>query len=221
MFDDRGMSVTDLQAQVHQMQGTPGARQRLETLPALADLVPGGLSTGTAYSVSGSTMLALALLAGPSGAGRWCGVVGVPELGAEAAAAAGVGLARTILVPDPGDRWLAVTSTLADVVAVLVVRPATTVHDAEASRLAARLRQRGTTLIALGDWPRAEARLRVDDSTWVGLGEGHGHLRGRQVTVAVTGRSGRGHSSRLWLPSPDQRIQGLEPDVDQPREMAG
>ncbi|MGH3322768.1 MAG: hypothetical protein ACRDN9_21835 [Streptosporangiaceae bacterium] len=205
------MAIAELQARVHRMQGTRAGRRPLETLPALAGLVPGGLSAGAAYSVTGSATLAMALMAGPSAAGQWCGVVGVPEFGAEAAAATGVELARTILVPDPGDAWLGVTSTLVDVLSVIVVRPATRVYDAEASRLAARLRQRGTTLVALGDWPRAEARLAVTDSTWVGVGDGHGHLRGRQVTVGVTGRSGRPHRSRLWLPAPDAQIRAVEP----------
>lgn len=205
------MAIAELQARVHQMQGTHAVRQPLEILPALADLVPGGLSAGAAYSVTGSSALAMALMAGPSAAGRWCGVVGLPSFGAEAAASAGVDLTRTILVPAPGDRWLTVTSTLADVLSVIVVRPTARVYDAEASRLAARLRGRGTTLIALGDWPRAEARLTVTDSTWFGVQDGHGHLRGRQVTVGVTGRSGRPHRTRLWLPAPDQQIRAVEP----------
>ena len=63
--------------------------------------------TGGSYTVD-SASLALALLAGPSAAGGWCGVVGVGDFGVEAAQALGVDLDRTVLVPDPGDQWLEV-----------------------------------------------------------------------------------------------------------------
>ncbi|MGH9177562.1 MAG: hypothetical protein ACRD0N_03275, partial [Acidimicrobiales bacterium] len=54
--------------------------------PALAGLLPGGgLRRGSTVAVAGSTSLALALVAGPSGAGSWCAAVGVPSLGLVAA----------------------------------------------------------------------------------------------------------------------------------------
>lgn len=198
------MAVAELQARVQQIQGPRTVRTPLPMVPALADLVPGGLRSGGAYSVIGSTSLAMSLLAGPSAAGSWCGVVGLPTFGAEAAAGVGVDLARTILVPDPGEQWLSVTSTLVDVLPVVVLRPPSRVYDAEASRLTARLRQRGATLITLHDqvadaWPRTEARLEVVDSSWAGLGAGHGHLQARRITVSATGRWGRPQLTRLWL----------------------
>ena len=56
--------------------------------------------------------LALALMAGPSRAGSWCAVVGVTDFGVEAASALGVDLARTVVVPEPGEQWLEVTAAL-------------------------------------------------------------------------------------------------------------
>src|SRR6187455_963660 len=93
----------------------------LETHPALAGLVQ--LRAGASYSVDSAT-LALALMAGPSRAGGWCAVVGVLDFGAEAAAALGVDLDRTVLVPDPGEQWLEVTAALVDVATVVLVQPA-------------------------------------------------------------------------------------------------
>lgn len=185
---------------------TPG--RPLETLPALAALLPGGaLSTGAAYSVLGSVALATALLAGPSAAGEWCGVVGVPGFGAEAAAAMGVDLDRTVLVPDPGPELVAVVSSLVGALAVVLVGPPGPVGDAEAGRLAVRLRQRGTALVVCGRWPRSEAELSLTDGDWHGLGAGHGHLSGRLATVTVHARrTARPRQARLWLPDREGRV---------------
>jgi hypothetical protein len=156
-----------------------------------------------------STTLALALLAGPSAAGAWCGVVGVPTLGIEAAAAAGIDVNRLVLVPEPGDQWLQVTAALADVVTVVLTSPPASVSPAEVSRLGSRLRQRGSTLVTLGDWPQSEATLQVTSDRWMGLGDGHGYLAARRVTVAVTGRtlSGKPRRKQMWLPDSEQTIR--------------
>jgi len=217
-LEGRMRQVRDLQQRVRQVQDArPGSTsgQGLETLPAVAEMLPGGaLRSGTAYAVQGSTTLAMAMMAGPSAAGSWCGVVGIPTFGAEAAASTGIDLSRTILVPDPGDQWLTVTAALVDVLTVTVIRPPGRVTGGEAARLDARLRQRGSTLIALGVWPQAEARLSVGDSTWVGLGDGHGHLSAREVTVTAVPRSGRTRQTRLWLPGPDQQVRAVRAPME-------
>lgn len=202
--------VAELQARIRGMQTTRIDSHGLPTSPGVAELLPGGvLRAGATYSVLGSTTLALALLAGPSAAGAWCGVVGVPSLGVEAAAAAGIDLDRLVLVPQPGDQWLQVTAALADVVTVVLARPPASVSAAEVSRLSSRLRQRGSTLIALGEWPQSEATLRVTDDRWMGLGDGHGYLAARRVTVAVTGRTlaGKPRRKQMWLPDVEQSIR--------------
>jgi len=71
------------------------------------------------------------------------------------------------------------------------VRPPLQPSDGTVARLMGRLRERGATLIVLGRWPGAEARLEVTRSEWAGLGAGHGYLRSRQLTVGVTSRGGR------------------------------
>jgi len=192
LLSPRGDEVRELQARIRSMQATKLDSRALDTSPTVAGLLPGGsLKTGVAYTIEGSTSLAMALMAGPSAAGAWCGVVGVPTFGTEAAAAAGVDLERLALVPYPGDQWLPVTAALADVLTVVVVRPPLPPSDGTVARLMGRLRERGTTLIVLGRWPGAEARLEVTRSAWNGLGDGHGYLRSRQLTVGVTSRTGR------------------------------
>ena len=175
----------------------------LHTDPALAMLLPGGgLQPGGVYSVQESTSLAMALLAGPSSVGAWCAVVGMPGFGVEAAARLGIDLGRLVLVPNPADRWFSVTAALADAVGVVVTAPASRVGEAEAARLAARLRQRGTVLIVCGDWPRADARLRVAASRWTGVGAGNGYLAERELTVAVQSRSGARERRAALVQSP-------------------
>jgi len=202
--DDPVPTVDELRTRVIQMQGRP-AVQPVRTHPALAGLLQ--MQTGSSYGVE-SASLATMLLAGPSADGAWCGVVGSSELGLEAAAAAGMDLSRTILVPDPGDAWLEVTAALIDVLGIVMVRPPARVSEGDAARLSARLRQRGSILVALptkeGDgWPRCDARLELGDVDWVGLGSGHGHLRARQATVEVRRGVGPPASARLWLPDVD------------------
>ncbi len=206
--------VQALQQRVRQVEGASSA-PTLTTVPGLAELLPhGGLRPGTTYSVAGSASLAMALLAGPSTAGTWCGVIGAPEFGAEAAAALGVDLSRVVFVPDPGHRWVTVTAAMVDVLGIVLVKPPVPVHQGEAARLNARLRQRGATLVAMGAWPQSEARLTIVDSSWLGLGDGYGHLTARLATVSVDSRSGRARTGRIWLPAADARIRPADTGAD-------
>ena len=225
----QGDRVRELQARIRSMQTTKLDTRRIPTHPAIARLLPGGgLQQGSVYSVVGSGTLLMALLAGPSAAGSWCGVVGVPEFGVEAAARFGIDLERLVLVPNPGDQWLGVTSAVADVMGVVVARPPKRASDTSVARLAARLRQRGSTLIVLGTWPQSEAILTLSRSEWSGIGDGHGYLEARQATVTVTSANGRPRSARLWLPDHEQQFREVVPlhgvaEVPDalPREAAG
>ncbi|MRJ76791.1 hypothetical protein GEV29_09605 [Aeromicrobium sp. SMF47] len=207
-------TLSELRERVQQMQGRPAA-QPVATHPALSGLLQ--LQAGSTYSVD-SMSLAVALMAGPSADGAWCGVVGTAELGLEAAAAAGVELRRTILVPDPGDAWLEVTAALIDVLGVVVLRAPSFVAAKDVSRISARLRQRGGILVAYGDWPRSEARLSMRDVEWVGVGRGHGHLQARRVTVEVQRGTAPARRGRLWLPDASQVIRRVE-DTPSPTRL--
>jgi hypothetical protein len=206
MFETaRAEEIQRLQDRIRGMQRTRLDDRALPTSGALSELLPGGaLAAGGSYVVDGSTALALELLREPSRAGSWCAVVGMPDLGVEAAAAAGLDLERLVLVPHPGDQWLAVVSALVDAVAVVLVQPPARARIAEATvgRLSARLRQREGVLVSTRAWPRAQAHLTVTESDWAGLGAGFGHLAARQVTVASSSPAwqGRTRSRRLWLP---------------------
>lgn len=193
-------AVSELQARIRQMQATKLPENTLPLLDGLRGILPEGLRAGATYSVTGSTSLAIALLAGPSQQGAWCGVLGMPTLSTEAAAELGIDLSRLVLVPQPGSRWLSVAAAMTDVLGVVVAAAPPRVAPAEASRLAARLRQRESTLIVLGEWPGADASIRATTSTWSGIGNGHGRLSGRRMRVEIGGRDGRTRTRTLVLP---------------------
>ncbi|MDO5498703.1 MAG: hypothetical protein Q4F67_03370 [Propionibacteriaceae bacterium] len=188
--------LEELASRVRAMEGrTPDARAVLPVLPALKPLLPRGLQGGSCYVVGGSLGVATALLAEASAAGEWSAVVGVPEFGAEAAAAQGVDLARTLLVPDPRDEWLTVVATLVDVLPIVLARPPGRLAPKEITRLEARVRDQSCVFVVLQDgpvrWPRAAAALEVGPSQWSGLAAGRGVLAERRLPVRLTERSGR------------------------------
>jgi hypothetical protein len=205
----------------HRLERGRNGERVVDVIPALAPLLPGrGLKPGCAYTVHGSTALVSALIALPSSTGAWCGVVGMPQFAAEGAAGLGVDLDRVVLIPYPGREWVNVVGALIDALPLVVVRPPGRVADAEAARLGARLRQREGVLVSCGSWPRPEATMTVDESSWLGLGAGHGHLTARRVEVLVTGRGKalRPRRASLWLPDPGghvvraEHLDGIPPE---------
>lgn len=171
----------------------------------LARLLPaGGLRRGSSVAVAGgpgSASLLLGLIAEASADGAWVGVVGRPELGLVAAAEAGVRLERLALVPHPGRDLLAVAVALLDGMDVVAV-PGVGVRAGDRQRLAARARQRGAVLVALGPWPGADVELSCTSARWQGLGSGSGRLRARRVRVELRGKGiGPGRDGRLLLPA--------------------
>lgn len=182
-------------------------------LPVAAPLAPllpaGGLRRGSTVAVPGgpgATSLLLALLAAASAGGAWVGVVGRPELGLVAAAEAGVRLDRLALVPRPGPDLLAVTTALLDGLDVVVVAGAERagVRAADRQRLAARARQRGAVLLAMGPWPGADVELSCTDVQWQGVGEeGSGRLCSRRARIRLRGKGAApgGRTARLLLPA--------------------
>lgn len=193
--------VAELAARVQSMEGAPAGGPALPVPPALRSLLPRGLQAGCCYGVSGSLGLATALLAEASAGGEWCGVVGVPEFGAEAASHLGVDLARVLLVPAPEGEWLAVVATLVEVLPVVLVRPPARIAPKDIARLEARIRRQGSVLVVLIEgsrrWPRADASLEVGPSSWSGIAAGRGNLTEREFTVWVTDRRGQRLDVRL------------------------
>lgn len=185
----------------------------LEVPGALGALLEGGIRRGSTLAIgsaAGGVSLALALAAAATVKEAWAAAVGLPSLGMRAAAELGAQLERLALVPVPGDRWPAVAAALLDGMDLLLLGLPSRVRPADARRLVARTRERGTVLVVLepsgSRWPEApDLRLAVTGARWDGLGWGHGHLRCRRLDVVVSGRraAARERRATLWLPGGD------------------
>ena len=200
----------------------PGVHRVLPVAPELSGLLPGrglrrgstvSVATGRAAPAGGGTSLLLALLSEASRTGSWCAVVGVPALGAIAAAESGIALDRLALVPNPGPEWPTVVAALIDGVDVVVAAVPGGVSPSMASRLVARARQRGCVLVPFGSWDGADVTLQVTEGRWEGLGPGRGRLRRREVTVLARGRgaAARPREATMWLPGVTVRPFTLPP----------
>jgi hypothetical protein len=208
MFDYKEVSprvtpsrIHELQQHVQRMQGSTISRT-LESLPGLSGVIQ--LRTGEAYAVD-SPSLAMAMVAGASQAGEWIAIVGAPDLGLEAAAGFGIDLERAVVVPHPGELWLSVTAGLLDVATLVIVKPPEPVSAQQAERLKSRLRIKDAALVCWGEWPRSEATLTITETSWLGLGQGHGRLTARRVMVSVR-QGGPVRRVSLWLPGVDQQV---------------
>jgi hypothetical protein len=191
------------------------ASQLLPVIDALAPMLPGrGLQRGTVITVDagsgfgGATTLSFALIAAATSAGSWCTAVGLEHPGVLAISELGVDLEHLAIVPRPGHRWAGVVASALDGVDLVLLRLPFPARPAMARKLAARARERRAVLVVLAkekSWPEgSDLSMRLDGGTWVGVGDGHGHLSTRQVTVTVVGRraAARPVRRRLWLPGP-------------------
>ncbi|MFD4577474.1 hypothetical protein ACFWNK_34360 [Streptomyces sp. NPDC058417] len=179
----------------------------------LGVLLPGGrVRPGTAVCAGFDMPLALGLAAhAAAGRSGWASV-GLPDMGMLAAADVGLDPSLGLLVDHPGAAWGAVLALLLEAVPVVVVGAAGRVPDRVARRLGAVMRRSGSVLVAVGEWPGAEVRLRVREARWEGVGrDGVGLLRGRLATVVATGRGSGAveRSAQLWLPGPSGAVEAI------------
>jgi hypothetical protein len=210
MFDDgqRAETVAALRRRLDAAAGERAAIPSATRTPepdvlavpeTLAPLLPGrGLPRGGVISVRaasvdggrtpppGATSLLLSLLAAPRG--PWIAVVGIPGFGVAAAAEMGIDLERLVVIPDPGPDMLQVLSVLSDGIDLIAATPPADLPPARLRVFTGRLRQHGAVLLVAGRWPGADLGLTVREMRWIGLGEGHGRLRDRELDVEVAGR---------------------------------
>ena len=171
------------------------AERMLPVLPELRRLLPGGgLRRGSTIAIhngsasgSGGTSILFALLAAASAAGSWCAVIGLPDLGAVAAAESGIALERLALVPYPGPEWSSVVAALLDGFDVVATAPPGPVAASVATRLAARARQRGGVLVPFGQWSGADVVLDPADDDLLDRLDRATNGRGVDVALEVAG----------------------------------
>jgi hypothetical protein len=195
----------------------PAQRDLVSVLPPLRPVIPGGgLRPGSVLGLDGpgAASLGLALVAGVTGTeeGGWSGVVGMPDFGVVAAMGMGAVPERILLVDEPGGRWPDVVAALVEAVDLVLLRLPEPPSSTAVRRLSALARKHGCVLTLTGafarEWPGTRLRLRLDDASWEGLGDGHGVLRGRRAQVTAEGRDapGRGRQATVWLPGPDGKV---------------
>ncbi|GAA1727475.1 hypothetical protein [Aeromicrobium alkaliterrae] len=204
------MDLDELRRRVARLEGRPVDTAAIPVHPALAGLLTP--RAGGVYGVDAAS-LALTLVSGPSAAGAWCGVVGCPDLGLEAAREAGIDTDRLVAVPDPAELWWEVVAALVDALALVVVRPPARVPQRDAARLAARLRTRQCVLVVWGEWPRCDGRLSLVSSHWSGVGHGHGHLRSRRAVIEARTDVTVSRSREVWLPGDLGQLGPVEQPV--------
>ena len=221
------MSVSTVSAHLRELTPEQQGEELLPVLPALSGLLPGGgLRRGSVVAVERPGLLCLMLAAGASAAGSWCAVVGMPQLGVLAAVDAGVDVNRLLLVPDPGPRWPQVAAALLEGCELVLLRPPARPSAQVARRLAAHARRGGGALVVVGGvaaFEGANLWLRAACPQWIGIGTGHGRLRGRRVQVVAGGRGSgaRPRAQWWWLPGPDGAVAiaeqtGAEPAAVEP-----
>ena len=200
------------------------AAEQLLAVPAPLDQVlpEGGLRRGTVAGVEGEAAMSLGWsLAGEvTRSGTWVAVVGVPDAGWLAAHELGVDLARCLVVAVDDERhWPDAVAALVGAVDLIMARTPVGVRDRDLRRVAARCRERGTTLLTLpggadGTALGVERRLVGADPQWVGLTPGRGRLAARRMTVSLGGRRGGGRRAvEVWLPGPEGRLAPVEPTI--------
>ncbi|ACQ80540.1 hypothetical protein Bcav_2289 [Beutenbergia cavernae DSM 12333] len=161
----------------------------LDVPDALTGLFPfGAMRRGTTTVLTGSSSLELHLAAALMADGAWCAFVARGDLGLAAAAEAGIALDRVAVVPRPGPDAPGVLGALVDGFDVVCVGPCRALSSADRRSLSARVRHRGGVLLSSAPWPGAELTLEVSESSWSGIGSGHGVLHTERLVVEATGR---------------------------------
>jgi hypothetical protein len=201
-----GAMVADLgrlRAIVRDTDPRGAVQDRVPLLPPMERLLGRGPRRGAVVAIEGQfarSSLAMAMLAGVSADGGWCGVVGVPSFGCVAAAEFGVRMDTLVLVPQPGEAWAEVTAALLSGLDAVLVQPPGPVSGQLARRLAARARQHRCTVLTLGSaWEGSDVRVAAVAQEWFGVRSGHGRLRSRRIRVAASNRPGV--EAPLWLPA--------------------
>ena len=178
--------------------------ESLPTLPVSPDLramfPEGGLVRGRTVLCGGDAAVALALriVSQPTQAGSWLGVVGVHNIGVQAASEQGVALQRVVFVQPATSRaeWVSTVAAAADGFDVLMLEVPHGITVADARRVQTRIQSRRNALVLIGATQKLALQsvfqpdVVIDTTTtqWNGIERGSGHVQSREVCVTVSGR---------------------------------
>ena len=179
-----------------------------------------GLRRGATIAAVGSASVLLLLLGAAMREGSYAAVVGVPQLGALAAAQDyEIPLDRLALVPNPGPDWPTVVGALLDGVDLVVVATPGGVADGTVRSLQARARQRGAVLIPTSVWPGCDVVIEVAARRWEGLGQGRWRLRRQhlELRAAGRGRAAQPRTAAVTVPPHQAELRWLQHAVERRR----
>ena len=176
----------------------------LPILPVSSDLCnmfpEGGLVRGRTVLCNGDAAVALALrvVAQATQAGSWLGVVGVHNIGVQAASEQGIALQRVVFVQPAISRaeWVSTVAAAADGFDVLMLEVPHGITVADARRVQTRIQSRRNALVLVGTTQKLALQsvfqpdVVMDTTTtqWNGIERGAGHVQSREVCVTVSGR---------------------------------
>lgn len=160
----------------------------LKTPPELAEVLPGGgLARRAVTEVSDCPALIVELISQATARGGHVGVVGWPELSLAGVVESGR-LEKVIIVPEPGNDPLGVIGGLVEGLDLVVARWAipTELSPVRARPMLGKLRGGVAALVLVGARVSApSARIQAEVTTFRGIGEGTGRIRGVDIAVRV------------------------------------
>jgi len=210
-------SLGGLPAVTSLAEAIPFHERAITVEPALSSLFPdAGLRRGHVVACRGpaARSLALALVARPAADGAWVAVVGLPDLGVEAAVEHGLPVERIVSIEARStSEWADRMVAAADGIDLLLTTPPPDA-DRVMRQLRRRIQAKGSVVVLVpsGRGPvapvvGADVDLVTTGASWVGIGDGHGRLMARRVTIRAGGRRmPRPVSIECWLPGPDGRV---------------
>ena len=176
----------------------------LPTLPVPSELramfPEGGLVRGRTVLCSGDAAVAMALrvVSSATQAGSWLGIVGVHNVGVQAASEHGVALQRVVFVQPASSRteWVNTVAAVADGFDVLMLEVPHGITEADARRVQTRIQARRNALVLIGGTQQSAVQsvfqpdviINTATTKWYGIERGAGYVQGRDVQVAVSGR---------------------------------
>lgn len=159
--------------------------------PDLAEVLPaGGLERRAVAEVSDCPALIVELIGQVTARAGHVGVVGWPELSL-AGVVEGGRLEKVITVPDPGTDPLGIVGVLVEGLDLVVARWSVPLElsPVRARPLLARLRGGVAALVLVGARvPTPTVRIHAEVTTFRGIGEGTGRIRGMDIAVRVAAK---------------------------------
>ena len=173
---------------------------------------PAGLPRGSTVELLGARGPAISMVAAVTRAGGSVAIIDTPAFGLLAAHEQGAELARIAFIPEAGADPIAIVSVLTEGIDLIVWTPGRSTFTPSVERgLAARLRTKHSTLLALGPGlRRPDYRLEAATTGFHGINDGLGYLSGTDTTICSSGRNLAPTQTRIRI---ERTRHGLEGSV--------